>query len=354
MIRRTRRPKEIPFSFDSFLDVVANVVGIIIKLILVVWLGARSYSSVQNLIVTPTEKPVEEVTSKELQDPLQHELARHRQEMAEAQTRLLEQLRQLKQTKEDQQQLAGKIGKLLAECQELERAQNGFKQSKNNQQLARQQSEMSLAELRQRQVKLLDEIKAMEKLPPLKQVLRYRTPVSKPVNADEFFFECNNGRVTFIDIASLMAEMRHAINEKSQVLRNQWEVTDTTISVGAFRLRYTLERQKEYMDSVTNASPDGLSSYSYGLDRGVFEPVTMVRGETIQEALAEGSQFRQVVDLLDTQQAVVTFWVYPDSFTLYRQLRDYLYERDVVVAGRPLPEGTPIACSRKGSRSRGQ
>ena len=33
------------FSFDSFLDVVANVVGIIIRLILVVWVGARSYDS---------------------------------------------------------------------------------------------------------------------------------------------------------------------------------------------------------------------------------------------------------------------------------------------------------------------
>ena len=40
MLRRRRRSREIPFSFDSFLDVVANVVGIIIRLILVVWVGA--------------------------------------------------------------------------------------------------------------------------------------------------------------------------------------------------------------------------------------------------------------------------------------------------------------------------
>ncbi len=47
MIRRRRRVREIPFSFDSFLDIVANVVGVIIRLILVVWVGARSYSSLQ-------------------------------------------------------------------------------------------------------------------------------------------------------------------------------------------------------------------------------------------------------------------------------------------------------------------
>ena len=43
MIRRRRTQREIPFSFDSFLDVVANVVGIILRLILVAWVGGRSY-----------------------------------------------------------------------------------------------------------------------------------------------------------------------------------------------------------------------------------------------------------------------------------------------------------------------
>src|SRR4051812_11631321 len=43
MIRRRRPQRRIEFSFDSFLDVVANVVGIILRLILVAWVGARSY-----------------------------------------------------------------------------------------------------------------------------------------------------------------------------------------------------------------------------------------------------------------------------------------------------------------------
>src|SRR5437763_11495614 len=45
MIRRRRPAREIAFSFDSFLDVVANVVGIILRLILVAWVGARSYKA---------------------------------------------------------------------------------------------------------------------------------------------------------------------------------------------------------------------------------------------------------------------------------------------------------------------
>jgi hypothetical protein len=100
--------------------------------------------------------------------------------------------------------------------------------------------------------------------------------------------------------------------------------------------------------------PDSSGSYRYGLSEWQIEPVAPVRGEGVDAALREGSEFRQIVDGIDAQQTAVTFWVYPDSFVLYRQLRDFLYQRDVVIAGRPLPDGVPIASSRRGTISRGQ
>ena len=50
---RRRRPQhnKIAFSFDSFLDVVTNVIGIIIRLILVTWVGARAYTA--TMLQTP-------------------------------------------------------------------------------------------------------------------------------------------------------------------------------------------------------------------------------------------------------------------------------------------------------------
>ena len=97
-------------------------------------------------------------------------------------------------------------------------------------------------------------------------------------------------------------------------------------------------------------SNDGYS----GLISWHGEPVQSVRGESAEEALAAGSAFHKVVDALDSGQTVVTLWVYPDSFGLYRRLRDYLHGRQLVVAGRPLPEGVPITFSHRGSASRGQ
>jgi hypothetical protein len=86
----------------------------------------------------------------------------------------------------------------------------------------------------------------------------------------------------------------------------------------------------------------------------VVEPLEPRRGESAEAALASGSAFRQTADRLDPEFAVVTFWVYEDSFPLFRALRDYLYERGIEVAGRPLPMGHPIASSRHGTASRGQ
>ena len=83
-------------------------------------------------------------------------------------------------------------------------------------------------------------------------------------------------------------------------------------------------------------------------------PVVADRGEAATAALADGSAFRRVSDSLDVNQTAVTMWVYPDSFDLYRRLRDYLHDHDVTVAGRPLPEGVSIASSKHGTVSRGQ
>ena len=85
-----------------------------------------------------------------------------------------------------------------------------------------------------------------------------------------------------------------------------------------------------------------------------MSPVQPDRGETVQHALATASAFRRIVDSLDTDQAVLTFFVYEDSFSAFRTVRDYLSERGFLVAGRPLPMETPIGGSPKGTKSRAQ
>jgi hypothetical protein len=359
MFRRRRRVREIPFSFDSFLDVVANVCGIIIRLILVVWVGARSYSHVQNYLEPVTEPSPEAVAQEnsstaDIKDPLEEELAQERIQLAEAEKVLLQNLRLIQQGQDWQKQLKREWAELTARRQVLGEERTDWEQRTSAEKNVVQAAKLTLEELRQRCGKLSADIQTLEKSPPVRQALHYRTPVSRPLEAEELMFECRRERVTFIDVAALLEEVKRRLHDKAETLRTTWEVQDRTGPVGPFQLRYQVERQRGALEGGLGGQPLGDSSFSYGVSSWRLEPITEVRGETLEAALRPGSEFRQIADGLDPKYAAVTFWVYPDSFVLYRKLRDYLYTRDLIVAGRPLPEGVPISSSRQGSASRGQ
>jgi len=194
----------------------------------------------------------------------------------------------------------------------------------------------------------------VEKLPTLNKTLRYHTPVSKPVHTDELMFECRRGRVTYIDLPAFMAEIQRNLQDMGQQLRSQWQVSAVAGPVGAFRLHYMVERQRDLLNSVIGGSFPTGSGYSYGVSEWVVEPVKEIRGEPLPNALAPGSEFRRIIEAGVPQQTVVTFWVYADSFAIFRELRDFLYERGLEVAGRPMPDDAAIAANRHGTKSRGQ
>jgi hypothetical protein len=350
MIRRRRHGREIPFSFDSFLDVVANVVGIIIRLILVVWVGARTYTGMQP---NPMDQPMAEITSPEPADPLASELEQRRRELALAQNRLSDQMRLLDDARVKGAEPSEEWAALETRRRKLEQEQADLDRQTAERGRIVQAASLSGEELRQRSRKLMDEIKAMEKLPSVKKTFHYKTPISQPVQAEELLFECQNGRVAFVDVGSMLREVRASIHDRGEELRSRWQVEGVVGPIGAFRLHYVLERERDML-GIGN-SPDHNANFRYGLTGWVVEPATAARGEPVDAALAANSEFRRIVDAIDPQQTVVTFFVYPESFAAFRQLRDYLYEHDVVVAGRPLPAGAPItASSKNGTRSRGQ
>src|SRR5579875_4061197 len=177
MIRRRRKTREIEFSFDSFLDVVANVVGIILRLILVAWVGARSYKAVvPTAPATLTKEEIAELPDP--QDPLAPELERQRRELAEAQSHLLEQLEEWQKLRKDSTLTAEELAHLTARTQEVDTERRSA-ESKNQQDAqAARNTALSLEEIRQRSKRVVAEIEALRQAPSTKQTLRYRVPVS--------------------------------------------------------------------------------------------------------------------------------------------------------------------------------
>jgi hypothetical protein len=354
-MRRRRRPqREIPFSFDSFLDVVANVVGIILRLILVAWVGARSY----HVFVPPasppaTAPPADAIEPTPPRDPLADALERQKRELAEAQQRLLDQMRQWDQAKQQRADAEKELAGAAARVQSLQAERAAAQRTAADQGKDVRQAALSLPEIQGRVQQVNAEIDALKKLPPPpKHALRYQTPVSQPLQTEELFFECKGGRVALIDVGAMLEQMHRDRDAKAKQLATQWEVDGVTDAVGPFRMRYSLERERGPVDGP-NGAPLPETQFSYAV-AWMIEPVDERRGETEQAALAAGSDFHKVVDALDPKVTAVTFWVYEDSFPLYRRLRDALHERDFMVAGRPLLDGMPIGSSRRGTASRGQ
>jgi hypothetical protein len=343
MIRRRRRTREIPFSLDSFLDVVANVVGIIIRLILVAWVGARTYSSLKpSPRPGPSPGPPAAVT-----DPLEEQLAQRRRELEQVREQLLKELKRLPPIQEQQQatdrQLAGVRAQRQRLLQERDRPDAPPLDSVAGGRYQPADLCPSLAELDERGKRLREEIAALEKLPPIKRLLRYRVPVSRPVTEQELHFECRAGRVSYVDFPGFRIEVERAFEAGKDQLRQTGRLEGTTPPLGDFQGHYIL--------TVAANDPEG--RVEQDLD---FEPIAEPHGETAQQALAANSTFRRLVDGAAGRQTVVTFWVYPDSFALFRQLREYVYAHNIeFVAARPLPFGQPIASStHRGTKSRGQ
>ncbi|MFP6693385.1 MAG: hypothetical protein VB875_10230, partial [Pirellulales bacterium] len=126
------------------------------------------------------------------------------------------------------------------------------------------------------------------------------------------------------------------------------EVTEIVGPREGFRIRYTLEKRSIY-DAVN--------------DRGGYEirakyweaiPVTGQLGEPVEAAFAPHSKFRRILSGINARDDTITVWTYPDSFDEFRRLKKELYSLGFAVAGRPLPEGVPIAGSPSGSRSAAQ
>jgi hypothetical protein len=357
-IRRRRRPaSQIHFSFDSFLDLVANVVGIILRLILVAWAGARAYQGLPVSVDLPELPETRQIAktkefddqSQKVQiknDALQDQVARLESQLAS----ILDKSKLLERESEEQKKREVLVDKDMEGL-----AHERDKQAAVTRVVDEPLFAANRLELEKEAKDIAEKIQELKKVPTVKKIHTWKTPISQTLQTDELIFECRNGKVTGIDLAVMVEEIQSGMKEKGELLRNQWQIEETTKPYGPFRLRYTIEREKNALEEVGGGRPNDFGGFRYGLMAWELIPIDPNRGETLEESLKPGSRFRSIIDRLDNGQTAITFCVYPDSFAIYRALRDHLHEKDIVVAGRPLPMEAPIAMdAKKGTASRGQ
>lgn len=94
-----------------------------------------------------------------------------------------------------------------------------------------------------------------------------------------------------------------------------------------------------------------LAGGSVGLRWKLVPPEIEENGETVADALKPGSKFMYTLEKIDPEKDIVTFWIYPDGFPSFPLLKDAVYRLGFSIASRPLPEGMPISGSPEGQKS---
>jgi hypothetical protein len=126
-------------------------------------------------------------------------------------------------------------------------------------------------------------------------------------------------------------------------------ITSQVGPVGSFSLTYVLGRAQPGLEELMERQ-----SIRFDLRGWEVVPASENRGDTYEATRNPISQYAMAIRRLTPGRSVVTMWVYPDSYKLFRKLRDELNDAGFSVAGRPLPEGMTIRGSPMGSVSAAQ
>jgi hypothetical protein len=373
MMAGRRQQEELAFGSDSFLDVVANVVGILIILMVIAGLRVSREPTIEPevdravaqpqpaavdepepeqeppQVVEPTPPAVDVVQVPPLApaEPPPELIARAR----ELQARMVGLTSDIEQSKRRQADLERRRTEIATQVTSLQQALQGDEQARAAAERQSGDAQTSLRELQGRLAVLQGELRTAAAEVPATQVLQHRvTPVSRQVEGKEVHFRLAGGRVSVVPLDALANELKFRIERNRDSLMRLQRYDGSIGPVEGYKMHYVIERLPM---SVLEELQFGPGYVRMALSFYELEPLPESVTESAEEALVRSSRFRRELERAGPD-TTVTFWVYPDSFDLHRRLLEYVHGVGLDVAARPLPTGVPIAGSPNGSKSMAQ
>lgn len=328
-------------SLDSFLDVVTNLVGILIILIMVISITAHEAVTDAKASPAPLPTPTETLIEPPGETGSLEEALALRSELEQITHQRNAVRQELQQKFEDRNKMQFVLTAANAAI-EKQRAELGAVQQNDfdrNRELLAEQNKLN---------EVYSTLESLENFQPESVVLKhYPTPMAKTVFGREEHFRLLNGKITFVPLNTLVEELKADAQHNASQLRDTSSLTRTVGPISGFYCRYTLTRNAYTVDTKMGAARREVVE----LDHFVLVPVSESLGETFEQAMQPKSDFMQRLAACDPQRTTITLWAYPDSFEEFRQLKLMLVERGFATAGRPLPADHPIGGSPQGSRS---
>lgn len=314
---------------DSFLDVVTNIVGILIILVMVV--GGR----VQHIVLQATPQARARAA----------ELERDIEDLDQAATTAESEIADLAAQAETVVAAAAFAGdSRVALATAVAAAKVELERRKGTADAARVAAAETAAQRRRIEAEIERctlEAEGIAHAPQTtKEVLAYPTPIARTVTGEELHFQIDGGRIAYIPLVELFELAKSQTRRHSGSITSMSQRIETVGPVQEFSLDYVIEvKVDQSRGQVLVRSREW-----------VVRPSGPGIGETLEEAVAPHSRFRRVLGDI-RPDTTVTLWCYPDSFEQFRALREELHRLGIPTAGRPMPEGAPIGGSTEGSKS---
>lgn len=330
---------------DSFLDIVANIVGILILLVVVVGVRASQHA-VAAADARQVERPaaVPAVSDDQIQQARRSALNAHK-DVADLVKQIVN-VHQEADLRDEERVVLGTVV-TAAEKEIQERRAQLSEEEQRDFDLRRQLSEaqQALDDLTRQQVALLSQSPEVEQLESLP------TPLARTVTGDEVHLRLAEGHVAFIPLEELISQLQEDAENNRWQLKDRDTVNSVVGPLNGFRMRYRLRQRRLVLRSPAGSVQQGTITQ---VARWQLLPVSSQLGEPVAEAIQPNSDLLHFLKGYRPETTTVTVWTYPGSFDEFRLLKQALFELGFATAGRPLPHGQLIGGSPHGSKSAAQ
>lgn len=350
-MRRVKYQQE-DTSDDSFLDVVANVVGVLIILVMLV--GAQAS---RGILISESKELAEASGSSASPSNLTQDVTELREELKQAQNEVLK-------SQQEVEGLARQIAKVEFESRAYnsQRVELAMHRSVIEEEIQRRKSlldeqkqgefdvQRQLIEAKLDLDKLSQEQLSLVSAPsPVTEVECVPTPLAREIDAQSIHLRLSKGLVSIVPFEALMQEAQFNLEGTRQRLRGRGRAVETFGPLDGYRLKLTIaEQQSQGPIGGPLAGQLQRTELNWEVELTSVSPEF---GQNVELALLPNGALRQHLLSQRQQNPTVVVWLYTDSFDEFRPLKRALWEMGFALATRPMSPGMKIKASPHGTRA---
>jgi hypothetical protein len=325
---------------DAFLDVLTNMVGIIILLVVIVGIrssraagSAAGESDAASITAAANGLATERMHDAYL-DALQA-----KSERDQAVSRALHARTENLLRAQERDYLVTFVAAVKQELEERRDALSTEEQRDYDLRRRLAETKLALEEANRKQISLMSQ-------PAEEEVLEVRpTPIVRRNLNKELFLQISQDYVGVVPLEDLYREFETDIAQNIWRLRETDRISGFVGPIGNFRMRYVVER-----DDLQVRSRIGEARNGSRLRISLFELLAQKNplGEPVEEAIAPDSELSAVLKDYPPDTTTIKIAVYPNSIRSLHVLKRMLHDAGYGVAEMLLPSGHPIRFSPDG------